>query len=122
MINYLCSVKGIHREQKTLIQEKGECKVKLVKITEKQKELIDLAIKTEEEIKDKVYFEYNYSANKVYLFKIDSVEDKKIKMTYLKPTNPRIAKLLEKKGVIIREKINDHYQFLTLNKDVMFVL
>lgn len=96
--------------------------MKLVKITEKQKELIQLVIKTEEEINDKVYFEYNSFAKKVYLFKIDSVEDKKIKLTYLKPGNPKVAKILEKKGVIIREKINNHYEFLTLNKDVMFEL
>ncbi|MCK1999876.1 hypothetical protein MZM54_00580 [[Brevibacterium] frigoritolerans] len=96
--------------------------MELVKITEKQKELIQLAIKTEEEINDKVYFEYNSFAKKVYIFKIDSVENKKIKTTSLKPVNPRVAKILEKKGVIIYEKINDHYQFLTLNKDIMYVL
>lgn len=119
MINYLDS-EYIHTENSHT--GNGECKMKLVKVTDKQKELIQLAIKTEEEINEKVYFEYNYSAKKVYLFKIDSVEDKKIKTTYLKPANPRIAKILEKKGVIISEKINEHYQFLTLNKDIMFVL
>lgn len=89
-----------------------------IKLTEKQKEIVQLAIQTEKEVQQKIYFRYHNGLNKVYLIKIDNVTDDEVNVVFLKPINTKVSYHLEKKGVLTLEKINKNWNLLTLNPEV----
>ena len=91
----------------------------MIKLTAKQKELIELSLDTEKEINDQIYFRYNNITNKVHLIKIDKIESDDVIGTFLKPVNTKVVYKLEEKGILILKKINDKLSLLTLNKELI---
>jgi hypothetical protein len=90
-----------------------------MKLTQKQKETINLVLETENEINDLVYFKFNNITNKVYMIQISNITDKTIDIKWLKEINSRIVYNLEEKGLLILKNIKDSLNLLTLNKKLI---